>query len=63
MTKKIPAELRFDEITGQYILREGKSEELCKNGEPHKFTINAVCDICGITKFELEMRYGHDSTM
>jgi hypothetical protein len=59
MTKKIPAELRFDETTGQYSLHEGKSEELCKGGKPHVWRPDTeICSVCGITKLEYTLRYG-----
>jgi hypothetical protein len=68
MNKKIPAELRFNENTGEYSLHEGASEELCKDGKPHKFEGwqefedgrggTTVCSVCGLTAFEHALRYG-----
>jgi hypothetical protein len=59
MGKKIPAEMRFDENTGEFTLHEGLSEEFCKDGKPHKFENDkGVCSVCGLTAFEHLLRYG-----
>ena len=65
--KKLP-EMRFDENTGDFVIHETTGQELCTDGNEHKFEGwqefedgrggTAVCSRCGLTAFEHALRYG-----